>query len=49
MNEIDEVCDCCGGDRRTVCDACDTHACWAGKLMCEDAHAAGARQLGEDS
>lgn len=36
-------CDCCGGNPRTVCDACGQHACWAGTFMCEDAQTAGTR------
>lgn len=41
-------CDCCGGDPRTVCDACGEHACWAGRFMCEDAQTAGTRQRDDD-
>jgi hypothetical protein len=36
-----DICDCCGGDPRIVCDACDQHSCWAGEFMCEDAWTAG--------
>jgi hypothetical protein len=41
-------CPCCQGDPNTVCDACGTHQCWAGRFMCENAQSAGTRQRGAD-
>jgi hypothetical protein len=36
-------CPCCLGDPDTVCDACGSHACWAGRFMCDNAQGAGTR------
>lgn len=44
--EADE-CPCCHGDPDLVCDACGTHACWAGRFMCDEATTAGVVQREE--
>lgn len=41
----DRPCSCCEGDPATVCAACEQHACWAGRFMCEDSRTAGTRQV----
>lgn len=40
----DAACSCCGGDPLTVCAACEQHACWAGRFMCEFSRTAGTKQ-----
>lgn len=30
------ICKCCDGDPELVCDHCGEHACWAGRLYCDN-------------
>ncbi len=41
MTDPEDKCPCCHGDYDLVCDACGTHACWAGRFMCDRAVTAG--------
>ena len=41
---LSDRCPCCLGDRDLVCDACESHDCWAGNFMCEDARSAGVKR-----